>query len=191
MCDRAREMPSNFRLSKGQIIKAFTALNAKLSACEVTGEVCVFGGAAMVLAFDARQSTRDVDAVFAPKSAVSEAVSQVASDLGLPANWLNDGVKGWLSAAGDVVAEGMPQFSHLRVLRPTASYLLAMKCLAARTGGYDSTSDRADALTLIRHLGLSAPKQALEIVCRYYPEDRLSPKTRYFIEEVMSDKASS
>ncbi|MFU8892400.1 MAG: hypothetical protein ACNA8L_02120 [Luteolibacter sp.] len=34
------------------------------------GELCIFGGAAMVLAFDARESTRDVDAVFVTKDPI-------------------------------------------------------------------------------------------------------------------------
>ncbi|TDU69342.1 hypothetical protein EI77_02995 [Prosthecobacter fusiformis] len=181
-------MISNFQLSKEQIIDALTALNGKLAAKEVTGELCIFGGAAMILAFDARQSTRDVDGIFVPKAVVSGAVEEVAQELDLPQAWLNDGVKGWVSSAGDLVADGMPQFTHLRVLRPSAHYLLAMKCLAARTGDYDTSGDMADVQTLIRHLGLKDANQVLEIVSRYYDESRLSPKTRYFVEEIMLEE---
>lgn len=184
-------MQSDFKLSKQQIIAALTALNAKLAGAEVTGEICVFGGAAMVLAFDARESTRDVDGVFVPKAKVSNSALEVASELGLPPAWLNDGVKGWVSKAGDLVAEGMPQFSHLRVLRPTAEYLLAMKCLAARTAGYDGSSDQEDVITLVKHLGLKSAPEVLEIVCNYYPESKLSPKTRYFVEELLAETGGS
>ncbi len=184
-------MISNFQLSKDQIIAALSALNAKLVAKEVTGELCIFGGAAMILAFDARQSTRDVDGVFVPKSAVAGAIEEVAGELQLPRNWLNDGVKGWASSAGDLVAEGMPQFSHLRVLRPSAQYLLAMKCLAARAGDYDTSGDKEDVITLIRHLGLTTAGGVLEIVCRYYPESNLSPKTRYFVEEILAEEGGA
>lgn len=177
----------NFQLSKEQIITALSALNGKLVIKEVTGELCIFGGAAMILAFDARQSTRDVDGIFVPKATVAGAIEEVAMELDLPLAWLNDGVKGWVSNAGDLVAEGMPQFSHLRVLRPSAQYLLAMKCLAARTGDYDTSGDKADVLTLVRHLGLIEAEQILEIVCRYYPESSISPKTRYFVEEIMTE----
>ncbi len=180
-------MPSDFQLTKDQIIAALTALNDKLAAKEVTGELCIFGGAAMVLAFDARQSTRDVDGVFVPKAVVADAIEEVAAELGLRPDWLNDGVKGWVSSCGDLVAEGMPQFSHLRVLRPSATYLLAMKCLAARAGDYDTSGDKADVITLTRHLGIKTSEQVLEIVCRYYPSAMLTPKTRYFVEELMSE----
>lgn len=180
-------MQTDFKLSKQQIIAALTALNARLAAGQVTGEVCIFGGAAMVLAFDARESTRDVHGVFVPKSVVAECSRQVAEEHGLPESWLNDGVKGWVSAAGDLVADGMPQFSHLRVLRPTAEYLLAMKCLASRTAGYDGSSDKEDVRTLVRHLGLKDVTDVLNLVCRYYPESKIGPKTRYFVEELLME----
>jgi len=180
-------MSSNFQLSKEQIIAALAALNDKLASKEVTGELCIFGGAAMILAFDARQSTRDVDGIFVPKTIVAGAVEEVADELDLPSIWLNDGVKGWVSQVGDLVAEGMPQFSHLRILRPSAQYLLAMKCLAARAGDYDTSGDKEDVLTLIKHLGLQSTGQVLEIVCRYYPASNLTPKTRYFVEEILSE----
>ena len=86
----------------------------------------------MVLAFNARLSTRDVDAVFQPTALMRDLSAKVAAEIGLPENWLNDGVKGFQSANPALTSEALPQFSHLRLLRPTADYLLAMKCLAAR-----------------------------------------------------------
>ena len=56
----------------------------------------VVGGAAIALAFDERRATRDIDAVFEPKSVVYEAAAVVAEQLRLPAGWLNDAVKGFL-----------------------------------------------------------------------------------------------
>ncbi len=189
--EKASQMSSDFQLSKAQIIAALSALNVKLAAKEVTGELCIFGGAAMILAFDARQSTRDVDGVFVPKAIVAGAAEEIADELDLPPAWLNDGVKGGISNAGDLVAEGMPQFSHLRVLRPSAQYLLAMKCLAARAGDYDTSGDKDDVTTLINHLGLQDAGQVLEVVCLYYPESSISPKTRYFVEEILNEGGAS
>jgi hypothetical protein len=65
-------MPSNDKLSKEQILAALARLNDLLHEKGVMGEICIFGGAAMVLAFDARESTRDVDGIFVPKTEVME-----------------------------------------------------------------------------------------------------------------------
>ncbi|MCW1886136.1 hypothetical protein OKA04_15470 [Luteolibacter flavescens] len=141
----------------------------------------------MVLAFDARLSTRDVDAVFMPKSEISGAAEQVAENLGLPASWLNDGVKGFVSATGELTDEGMPQWPNLRILRPSTRYLLAMKCMASRVAGYDGGGDRADIVLLCRELGFTTSKQVLDVVAEYYPAEMISAKTTFFIEEIIAE----
>ncbi len=173
------------KLTKAQIVDALDRLNDVLCQGGVTGEICVFGGAAMVLAFDARPATRDVDAVFVPKGEVARAAREVALDLDLPETWLNDGVKGFVSPEGELVADDMPQWSNLRVMRPCTEYLLAMKCLASRVADYSGTGDRDDVVRLCRELGLRDSGHVLEIVARYYPESMIPAKTRYFVEEVI------
>jgi len=125
-------------LTKERIIQALEALNRRLTEKGVTGELCIYGGATMVLAFDARESTRDIDAIFVPKTKVHEEAAIIAEDMNLPASWLNDGVKGFVSKDGDLTTDGMPQWPNLRILRPTTRYLLAMKCMAARVAEYDT-----------------------------------------------------
>ena len=50
----------------------------------------------MLLAFNARSSTKNVDAIFEPSAEVRAAASVVLEKLGLPADWLNDAAKGFL-----------------------------------------------------------------------------------------------
>lgn len=71
-------------LTKDQIIAALSLLNEKLGKRAVVGEACIFGGAAMVLAFNARLNTRDVDAVFMPKEAMAIVERFFAPSLILP-----------------------------------------------------------------------------------------------------------
>lgn len=54
----------------------------------------------MTLAFDDRESTRDVDAVFVPKMEIYNEAARVAEAMGLPDSWLNDGVQGFVAAGG-------------------------------------------------------------------------------------------
>ena len=51
-------------LTREQILEALSALNEKMAAREMHGELGLLGGAVMLLAFNARLSTKDVDAIF-------------------------------------------------------------------------------------------------------------------------------
>ena len=51
----------------------------------------------MVLAFNARLSTKDVDGVFRPAEPIRELARRIAEEQHLPVHWLNDGVKGFVS----------------------------------------------------------------------------------------------
>ena len=85
-------------MDRDDIVDALTALGRRLHDQGVTGDMYVVGGAAIALAFSERRSTRDVDAVFEPKMAIYEAAAAVAAERGLPVGWLNDAVKGFLTA---------------------------------------------------------------------------------------------
>ncbi len=59
-----------------------------------------------------------------------------------------------------------------------------MKCLAMRAAGADQSEDIADIRRLGAQLGIVSAAQALGIVLRYYPEGRISPKTKFGLEEI-------
>jgi hypothetical protein len=180
--------PGQLKLTREQILAALEALNRALAEREVIGEVCLFGGAVMVLAFNARLSTKDVDAVFQPAALVRELARQVGENAGLPANWLNDGVKGYLSARHEVLQGSLPQFDHLRLTMPTAEYLLAMKCMASRIGaGGGEADDTADIAFLIRHLGLRGPGAVMDIVSAYYPPQQIPVKAQFLVESLFEE----
>lgn len=172
------------KLTKEKILAALDAIDFLLQQKGVIGELCIFGGATMILAFDARPSTRDVDAIFVPKDEISKAAKKVAEKLDLPASWLNDGVKRFVSATGDLTEEGMPQWPNLRILRPTSRYLLAMKCMASRVAGYDTGGDQDDIVRLCNELQLTQAKQILDVVSSYYPPNLIPAKTAFFVEEI-------
>lgn len=163
-------------------------LSQGLGAKGVTGEVCLFGGTVMVLAFTARLSTKDVGAIFQPTPLIRDLARRIGEEQRLPPNWLNDGVKGYLSARHETIAGNLPQFPHLRLTMPVPEYLLAMKCMAARLGGTTGeASDVADILFLIRHLRLTSATAVLEIVAQYYPANPIPVKTQYLVEGLFEE----
>ena len=166
-------------LSAARIRELLGALDQELARRSVVGEIGLLGGAVMCLVFQAREATRDVDAIFAPTREIREAARAVARAHGLPEDWLNDAAKGFvLSSPPQVQVLDLP---HLRVWAPTAEYLLAMKCVAAR---YD-THDADDVAFLIRWLGLASPDEVFERITRYYPRERVPAKTRFLVEELL------
>jgi len=172
------------RFSKKELESLLSLLNEQLQTNGVTGEVCIVGGAAMILAFGSRESTRDIDALVMAPASVRTAVAQVAETNGLSPNWLNDGAKGFASGQSTEMKEIL-KFSHLRVVAPPAEYILAMKCLAARVGLDEH--DKEDTKFLMKHIGLRSPNTVLEIVEKYYPKERIPAKTQYFIQEVCDE----
>lgn len=171
-------------LGETDIRQALAELDAALAHRKIRGEVCLFGGTVMVLAFQARQSTRDVDAIFAPAAAVREAVAEIGREHGWEEDWLNDGVKRFVSARQNVQDAGL-NLPNLSVTIPAPEYLLAMKCMAARAD--KDSRDMDDTKLLIRRLGLSDTEAVLTIVEAYYPPNRLSVKTRYFVEAAFEE----
>jgi hypothetical protein len=175
------------KYSKKELETMLSLLNEQLRKSGVTGELCIVGGAAMILAFGSRESTRDIDALVMAPASVRAAAAQVAEANGLSPNWLNDGAKGFASGLSTEMKEIL-KFTNLRVVAPPAEYILAMKCLAARVGLDEH--DKEDTAFLIKHIGLRSADAVLKIVEKYYPKERIPAKTQYFIQEVCDELVS-
>ena len=176
--------PEGIRLTKADIRRLFALLDAELAAQEIHGELYLVGGAVMCLALDARDSTRDVDAMFRPARAIREAAVRVASKAGAPETWLNDAVKGYLSPRGEF--DDFLDLPHLKVFVARPEYLLAMKCASSRLG--EEFHDLDDVRYLLRYLDIAKVDDALAIVGRYFDEEQLLPKTRFVLEELLAER---
>jgi len=137
-------------LSRADILEALEALARELETTGVESreEIVLAGGAALVLLFNARDATRDVDAFPVGSTGfavVRRAAQRVAGVLDLPDDWLNDGAKGYLNGLlpGQVVLERPALL--VRALAP--QQLLAMKLSAWR-----DDVDIADARRLLAEI---------------------------------------
>ena len=169
-------------MTRAEILSLLHALDQELRNVAVVGEVYLVGGAVMTLVLDARGSTRDLDAFFAPVTAVREAAARVASATGHDAGWLNDAVKGFMSDCGEF--NPYLDLENLKVLTAQPEYLLAMKCLSMRIG--PEFHDEADVRYLLRFLNIETHAQAVEVVSRFYPIERFPDKALYALEEIVS-----
>jgi hypothetical protein len=155
-------------------------------------EIAIYGGSALMLTMPWRIATRDVDAVFErDKGWVRKAAAALAADRGWPVDWLNDGVKGFLSRVDEdpgikslfrtYPSEAEP---GLRVFVPRPEYLFAMKCRAMRVGGVEGSQDIEDIRRLALEIGLQSAAEALELLSGFYPDHLIEPKTRFGLEEI-------
>jgi hypothetical protein len=168
-------------LTDRDIRRLFGLLNEELRRAGTEGELFLVGGAVMCLAYAARPSTQDVDALFRPAREVREAAARVAVQAGIQPDWLNDGVKGLLSERGEFAP--FLELDHLRVMVAQPEYLLAMKCLSLRIGA--EFHDEDDVRYLLRHLDIGSYEQAVAVIARFYPLERFPQKTLYALGELL------
>lgn len=167
-------------IDKGQLQEAFRRLASELQRDGTVGEIYVFGGAAMVLAYDARRATRDVDALFKPREKVHQAALRVADELGLPRWWLNDQGTTYLPRGEDGRAKLIYDHPNLRVTAVSITHMLAMKALAAR-----AYADIDDIKTLCDRLGVTTLAEVETICTRVFPDEPLSERARIVVEDVV------
>ncbi|GAC1604038.1 MAG: hypothetical protein NVS3B21_33000 [Acidimicrobiales bacterium] len=170
---------------KQRIEELLVTLGARCEANGITAELFLVGGAAMVLAYGRERMTRDLIAVFEPKSLVYELVHEIADTEGIPRGWLNDAVKGLMpdwADGGEGLAFRAPGIS---VAIASPEYLFAMKALAAR-----QEADGDDLTRLARIVGITTSEQAFAVIERYYRPDRLTAKGAVFVQRIIGSAHS-
>lgn len=158
-------------ITRQEITKALERLGQLAEAQGEKIELVLVGGALMVLAYEARPSTHDVDVVIlAPSEAriVWVFVETIAVERGWPKDWLNDAVKGYMIG----LSSGPVIFSApgIEVRSPSVGQLLAMKLSAWR-----DDVDIADARRLLQEFPPGSNREAVwqEVEPYLVPGDEL------------------
>lgn len=165
----------------GGIHAALTGLAEKLRQRKIVGQVHVFGGAAMLLAYDpTRTATRDIDALFTPDGPMIAAIREIASENRWPTTWLNNQAAAYVSRTP---GQGQRVFDHpnLQVMATPADHLMAMKVLAAR-----ATRDADDLRTLFARLAITRPDEVWPIVGRFFPAAEIPARARALVEDLLA-----
>ncbi len=166
-----------------EMYQALALLGHRLAEEGLHADIVIAGGAWMALVLGSRGVTKDIDAYISPPAEpVRQAASEVARELGLPTDWLNDAIKRFFY--GTPPQELWQEFEGLRVYAVTADYMLALKVYAARM------EDLADVQALIRYLEIRTLSEILDIVERYIPKHLLTAKHQYFAESCIEGLTS-
>ncbi len=114
--------------------------------------------------------------------------SEVARELKLPDDWLNDHVKQFLAekeAKRQLI--GIDFGRGLRVSVPTASYLLALKLRACRPPLPGYAGDYDDLRFLIRKIGIKSVDAARSNHDKFFPHDTLSDTAIAVVRSVVEE----
>ncbi|MFA5576555.1 MAG: DUF6036 family nucleotidyltransferase [Tissierellaceae bacterium] len=168
-------------LTKEQILNNLKRLGEELKALDLHGEIIITGGASMCLVHSARDMTKDIDAIYEPKTVINELVEKIAKEYNLSADWLNDSVKGFVNKNIETVEFGT--FGNLKIATVTPNYLLAMKLLSARVTGQDYN----DIKFLLKKLNITTTDEAYRIIEKVFPVKLILPKTMYVLEQCLEE----
>jgi len=171
-----------FYLEKEEILKNFELINEELKLIDVHGEILIAGGASMCIAFSARPSTKDIDAVYEPKSIINDIAVKIALQKGMPISWLNDSVKGFMNQKAYEKKMFLKNYSNLKLYLVLPEYLLAMKLMSSRV---ESETDIKDIIFLMKYLKIDTVQKANQVLESAFKSEHILPKTKYVIEECL------
>ncbi|MBV9221879.1 MAG: hypothetical protein JO366_00580 [Methylobacteriaceae bacterium] len=175
--------------TKDDLADAFAELGRIAAAAGKVIDIAVYGGFALMLVSNFRVSSEDAVAI-ADQAFINGAAQTIGRSRGWPADWLNDGVRTYLSPKieGTVAHELFATYPDertpgLRVYVPTAEYLLAMKLMAMRVEAVGG-KDLQDIVNLMQIVGVRNRRQIVDFAAEFYPEARTSGKLRLGIENL-------
>jgi hypothetical protein len=170
-------------MDRAEVEAALSDLGDELERRRVRARLWVVGGVVMMMAFQARESTNDVDGTAYPADKVFEAARGVARQRGLPADWLNDNAKAWLPQAG-YETSWMPvrTYGGLEVFFADDRMMLALKLRTSR-----GQRDQTDIKVLLEACHVTTESDALEIYEEFFPEDPLPRMHRDALAEIVNE----
>src|SRR5215470_2887501 len=178
-------------LSLEELNDALTELGRRASAQGKVVEIAIYGGSALMLASNFRITTQGVDAVAnVDQDLVNRLAREIGAERGWSPDWLNDGVRTYLSPDVEGLAQHHELFRTypgeeapgLRVFVPTPEYLLAMKLMAMRLDPAGGKTDLTDILNLIDVIKITDKSELTQFAAKFYPEARVSGRLRLGID---------
>ena len=182
-------------LSAEMLSEAFDELGQMAHAAGRVIDIAVYGGSCLMLVSNFRIATADVDAVAAvDQNFIDTAAQTIAARHNWPRDWINDGVRTYLSPQVEGFAQHTlfrtypnEQTPGLRVFVPTAEYMLAMKLMALRIEEGTSRNDLEDILNLMQVTGIKQKADIVQFAAAFYPEARTSAKLALSVDHLWNE----
>jgi hypothetical protein len=167
------------KLDRAKVEEAFRLMGQYLLDRKALGEIVIYGGSAILLQFDWRKLSMDVDARIISATShglVVEAMHDAANRLGLHSSWLNESVTMYTRRgeedADRVFVGTYPSAERfgLRVMAAKPAYILAMKLGALERHTIDDR-DFQDAIALGVVCGVTTVDGLQDIFRKYFAEE--------------------
>ncbi|HHY17498.1 MAG TPA: ABC transporter substrate-binding protein [Firmicutes bacterium] len=173
-------------IDKRLLLEIFDYLNERLKENQLQLEITVYGGSVMTMVYDNRPATRDIDCVFSDANSklLQNILKTTQYAFSLPDDWINEEIKEPLKHLLKEDKETFTIYSNLKILRPIAQQLLAMKVLAARP---EPAKDFIDAYILCKDLNITTKNQLMGTVSTYVPLKLLGERQMAFIKYLGKD----
>lgn len=175
-------------LDREQIIDLMSRVGEQLAAEGYIGEIAIYGGSALALLFDFRDSTIDIDYVPIQEDygRIARAAKDVANELNLDQGWLNSAVEIFKSDYPDYqfFGEFPAENPGLRVFVASPQYILAMKMLSMRSSL--ETNDISDVWHLAKHNGIETFAQARTWFSKFFPQKKLPRRNELLLMDLFS-----
>ncbi|MDF0728706.1 DUF6036 family nucleotidyltransferase [Cytobacillus sp. S13-E01] len=173
-------------MDKGKLLEIFDYLNERLKENQLQLEITIYGGSIMTMVYDNRPATKDIDCVFSETNSklLDNILAQTKFIFNLSDGWINEEIKEPLKAILKEDKETYRVYSNLKILKPRAEQLLAMKILAARP---EPAKDFVDAYLLCKDLGITTKKELLNIFNYYIPLTLIGERQINFIKYLGED----
>jgi len=173
-------------MDKKKLLEIFDYLNERLKENQLQLEITIYGGSIMTLVFDNRPATKDIDCVFSETNykLLENILELTKFAFSLSDGWINEEIKEPLKAILKEDKETYRVYSNLKILKPKAEQLLAMKILAARP---EPAKDFVDAYILCKDLNITTKDKLMETISTYIPLKILGERQINFIKYLGED----
>ncbi|MBS3976843.1 MAG: hypothetical protein KGZ75_09005 [Syntrophomonadaceae bacterium] len=169
-----------------KLLEIFDYLNERLRENQLQLEITIYGGSIMTMVYDNRPATKDIDCVFSETNykLLDHILNLTKFAFNLSEGWINEDVKEPLRAILKEDKETYKVYSNLKLLKPIAEQLLAMKILAGRP---EPAKDFIDAYILCKDLRITTKDKLMEIISTYIPLKILGERQINFIKYLGKD----
>ena len=173
-------------MDKNKLLQIFDYLNERLKENQLQLEITIYGGSIMTMVYDDRPATKDIGCVFSETNLklLDSILNLTKFAFNLSDGWINEQIKEPLQSLLKEDKETYKVYTNLKILKPKAEQLLAMKILAARP---EPAKDFVDAYILCQDLNITTKDELLDIFSEYMPLSLIGERQMNFIKYLGKD----